>query len=49
VIADPSVLDHERLAIGAGAHGVNLHVGSADLVDVLGAEVADVTRPDDGA
>lgn len=49
VIADASVLDHERVAIGAGAHGVNLHVGSADLVDTLGAEVADVTRPDDRA
>jgi Cys-tRNA(Pro) deacylase len=49
VIADPSVLDHERVAIGAGARGVNLHVGSADLVNALGAEVADVTRPDDRA
>ncbi len=49
VIADTTVRDRERVAIGAGAHGVNLHVGSADLVDTLDAEVADVTQPDGGA
>ena len=46
VIADAAVRDRERVAIGAGAHGVNLHVGSADLVDTLDAEVADVTQRD---
>ena len=46
VIADAAVLGPERVAIGAGAHGVNLHVASASLIDTLGADVVDVTRPD---
>lgn len=46
VIADAAIGDHERVAIGAGAHGVNLHVGSAALAEALGAEVAEVTRSD---
>lgn len=43
VIADASVLAHETVAIGGGARGVNLHLGSRALVDALGAEVADVS------
>jgi Cys-tRNA(Pro) deacylase len=46
VIADATIRDRERVAIGAGAHGVNLHVNPADLFDVLAADVADVSRPD---
>jgi Cys-tRNA(Pro) deacylase len=43
VIADASVLAHETVAIGGGARGVNLHLASRQLVDALGAEVADVS------
>jgi Cys-tRNA(Pro) deacylase len=45
VIADAGVLGTEPVAIGGGAHGVNLHLAGADLVARLGAEVADVTKP----
>ncbi|MEA2557667.1 MAG: Cys-tRNA(Pro)/Cys-tRNA(Cys) deacylase [Actinomycetota bacterium] len=45
VIADASVADKETVAIGGGAHGVNVHITSGDLLHVTGAEVADVTRP----
>jgi len=44
VIADASAAETERVAIGGGAHGVNLHLGSADLFSYLGADVVDVTR-----
>jgi Cys-tRNA(Pro) deacylase len=44
VIADLRVPALERVAIGGGAHGVNLHVAGADLVAHLDAAVADVTR-----
>jgi prolyl-tRNA editing enzyme YbaK/EbsC (Cys-tRNA(Pro) deacylase) len=33
------------VAIGGGAHGVNVHLAPADLVTALGADVADVTTP----
>jgi Cys-tRNA(Pro) deacylase len=46
VVADPVIPTLERVAIGAGGHGINLHVRGSDLVAFLGAEVADVTRPD---
>jgi Cys-tRNA(Pro) deacylase len=46
VLADPSIPGLERVAIGGGGHGVNLHIRGADLVETLGAEVADVTKPD---
>ncbi len=45
VIADPTIPTLERVAIGGGAHGVNLHLRGVDLVAFLGAEVADVTKP----
>lgn len=44
VIADATVLDVDRVAIGGGAHGVNLHVAPDDLVAEIGATVAQVTR-----
>jgi Cys-tRNA(Pro) deacylase len=47
VVADATVLARERVAIGGGMRGVNLHLASADLVRALGAEVVDVTKPDD--
>ena len=46
VIADASILDLTRVAIGGGAHGVNVHLAPADLVSALGAEVVDVSRPE---
>jgi Cys-tRNA(Pro) deacylase len=47
VIADTSVLEPEVVAIGGGARGVNLHVSPRELVEQLGAEVADVSVPED--
>jgi Cys-tRNA(Pro) deacylase len=44
VIADAGVPGLDPVAIGGGAHGVNLHLAGADLVARLGAGVADVTK-----
>ncbi len=44
VIADASIRELERVAIGGGARGVNLHLAAADLVASLEADVVDVTR-----
>jgi len=45
VVADATVPELGRVAIGGGARGVNLHVDGAELVRHLDAQVADVTRP----
>jgi Cys-tRNA(Pro)/Cys-tRNA(Cys) deacylase len=45
VVADASVERLERVAIGGGARGVNLHLAPGDLVRHLRATVADVSRP----
>lgn len=45
VIADASIVGTGKIAIGGGAHGVNLHVDAGELVAYLGAEIADVTKP----
>jgi Cys-tRNA(Pro)/Cys-tRNA(Cys) deacylase len=45
VIADAAVPGLDRVAIGGGARGVNVHLSPAELIAALGAEVADVTRP----
>jgi Cys-tRNA(Pro)/Cys-tRNA(Cys) deacylase len=47
VVADASVEGIERVAIGGGARGVNLHLAASDLLGYLGATVASVTRPVD--
>ena len=47
VVADLTIRDASRVAIGGGARGVNLHLESAPLIQALRADVADVTRPDD--
>ena len=47
VIADASISGLPVVAIGGGAHGVNVHLGPGDLVSALGAEVVDVTVPED--
>jgi Cys-tRNA(Pro) deacylase len=49
VVADPAIRTTGRVAIGAGAHGANLHVASGDLLAVLDAAEADVTSPADAA
>ena len=46
VLVDAAAMDHDRVAIGGGAHGVNLHLAPADLVAALEATVADVTAPE---
>lgn len=46
VIADAEIDGLDRVAIGGGAHGINVHVGGRDLIRTLHADVADVTRPD---
>jgi Cys-tRNA(Pro) deacylase len=45
VVADATLTEASVVAIGAGAHGVNLHLDPTDLVRLLDADVADVTRP----
>ena len=49
VIADASIVDRAVVAIGGGAHGVNVHLAPADLVAALRADVADVTAPEEPA
>jgi Cys-tRNA(Pro) deacylase len=46
VIVDASAETRERVALGGGAHGVNLHLAPADLVAALAAEFVDVTVPE---
>ena len=45
VVADEAVAAAGTVAIGAGARGANFHVDAAQLLDLLGAQVADVTKP----
>jgi hypothetical protein len=46
VILDASAAVRDRVAIGGGAHGVNLHLDPVDLVTALDATIADVTVPE---
>ncbi|HEY3523550.1 MAG TPA: YbaK/EbsC family protein [Candidatus Limnocylindrales bacterium] len=46
VVVDAAAMGHERVAIGGGQHGVNLHLAPADLVAALDATVVDVSAPD---
>ncbi len=45
VLADASVAKLDRVAIGGGARGVNVHVSAAGLLAHLDADVADLTQP----
>ena len=45
VILDAGALESELVAIGGGAHGVNLHLAPRALVEHLGADVVDVSTP----
>ena len=47
VIVDATILEHEIVAIGGGARGVNVHVAPADLVRVLDAAVVGVSQPEE--
>jgi Cys-tRNA(Pro)/Cys-tRNA(Cys) deacylase len=44
VVADASVAKLDRVAIGGGALGVNLHLAASDLLAHLHADVAEVSR-----
>ncbi|HET9082975.1 MAG TPA: YbaK/EbsC family protein [Candidatus Limnocylindrales bacterium] len=46
VILDASVVDQPMVSVGGGAFGVNLHLAPSDLVGSLGADVIDVSNPD---
>lgn len=46
VIADASVAGAGEVAIGAGERGANFHLDAGDLLDALGAKIADVTAAD---
>jgi Cys-tRNA(Pro) deacylase len=43
VVLDASASAHERVSVGGGAFGVNIHLAPADLVAALGATVVDVS------
>ena len=45
VIADATVAIDEQVAIGGGAHGVEILMRGHDLIAELDADVADVTAP----
>ena len=47
VVADATIVGRPRVAIGGGAHGVNLHLAADDLVRATRATLADVSVPDD--
>lgn len=44
VVADATLAARDVVAIGAGAHGVNLHLDPEDLFRLLHADVGDVTN-----
>ena len=46
VIADAAIDGLEKVAIGGGDFGVNLHLAPADLIRALDADVVDVTVPE---
>ena len=49
VIADASIKGLATVAIGGGARGVNVHLAPGDLVHATGAEVVDITTPEEPA
>jgi Cys-tRNA(Pro)/Cys-tRNA(Cys) deacylase len=49
VILDGSALVFDRVSVGGGAFGVNLHLAPADLVRHLDAAVVDVSAEGDGS
>jgi Cys-tRNA(Pro)/Cys-tRNA(Cys) deacylase len=49
VIADATIPSSGAVAIGGGGHGINIHADGGELVEFLGADVADVTKADASA
>jgi Cys-tRNA(Pro)/Cys-tRNA(Cys) deacylase len=49
VLLDASAAGLDRVAIGGGARGVNMHLSAEALVEAVSATVADVGRPDEGS
>lgn len=47
VIADSTIEGRERVAIGGGRRGVNVHLAPADLVAATNATIVDVTTPEE--
>lgn len=47
VIADASITGLDRVAIGGGRRGVNVHLSPPDLIAATAAEVADVTTAEE--
>ena len=47
VIADASIDTGGTVSIGGGAHGTSVKLAAAAMVEVLKAEIADVTKPAD--
>jgi Cys-tRNA(Pro) deacylase len=45
VVADAGIEHLDRVAIGGGAHGVNLHVPAGQLLEYLRADVVDLSQP----
>lgn len=45
-IVDAAAMGQPTVAIGGGGFGINLHLAPSDLVDHLGATVADVSDPE---
>jgi Cys-tRNA(Pro)/Cys-tRNA(Cys) deacylase len=45
VIADSSIGELDKVAIGGGQRGVNVHLRPAVLISATNAEVVDVTAP----
>lgn len=46
VILDVEATEHALVAIGGGAHGVNVHLAPADLIRATSATAVDVTQPE---
>ena len=46
VIVDEAAMNQSLVAIGGGAHGVNLHLAPGELVSALEAAVVDVSAPE---
>jgi Cys-tRNA(Pro) deacylase len=49
VIADETITGWDIVAIGGGARGVNVHLTPTDLVQATGAQVVDITVPEEPA
>ena len=45
IIIDERAMPQEKVALGAGERGVNVHVAPGDIAALPGAETADVTGP----